>query len=175
LKFNTKRFYKVSNILLGKGDKFLEVVKVVEKTIYNYVYPNVQKNLSYKQEKILKHYGPHIKGNFYDKKNKVYKAFGIITTKEQKKIEKFDSKNKIQTINLSNKNKLSKNLLLIEDKKVNKLELNNSLNNTTIDKQSLENLNKVFDNDSIILKKNSKIAELETLKVLEENKIVNTT
>ena len=165
-----KRYYRISGLHLGgdNGEKFLKIVKVLEKTLYNYIKPNIQKKLNYKQEKVLEHYGSELSGKFYDKQNKVFKGFGIITTKM---FEQVDNSEKMETKSIGHDNFISKGIVIIEDKNIDKHLLINSKDNNIIHKKSLDKLTKEFNNDSLLKLEKNNVAVINTLKIPHNNKI----
>jgi len=164
---NRRRFFHMSRVNLGgnKVKSFLEFGNILSKTIYNYLKLGYQLKLNYKQKEISKHYGSELKGKFIDNQNKESKGFAVVTTKSVYSKKTIDGKEKINSIDIKNGNKLSKEVLLIEDKYIDKEKLNLDHDNLIIDKNSVNNLKNVLNNDLLIDKKFNNEAELYTFKL----------
>ena len=140
-----KRFYRIS-IYNNIKFEFFYAKKFLSKTIFNYLKPNIQNNLKIKEEKIFKHYGNEIDGKFFTVDNKVKVGFSIITSKSQYTLSTIDGEERIESLPIGGNDFISEEVLLVDNKLINKTKMDLDLNNKLSLKQnyiqnSQENIN----------------------------------
>lgn len=166
-----KRFYHVSTIKAIKF-KFFFAKKFLSKTIFNYLKPNVQNKLSSKQEKVLKHYGNEIDGKFITVDNKVKFGFSTITSKNQYTLNTVDGEERIEPLPCGNGNFMSQEILLVNDKYIDKNELNLNVQNTSIDEISIQNSQDNINHFVEVLNlDNKQMAQIYTRDLLDNDSI----
>jgi hypothetical protein len=170
----SKKFYYTSYNFKVKF-KFFYAKKFLSKTIFNYLKPNIQNKLSYKEEKILKHYGNEIDGKFITIDNKVKLGFSTITSKSQYNLNTVDGEERIEPLPISGNNFMSEEVLLVDAKYIDKNELNDYSENFIVKQKyienSQENINHFVKNIEI---NDKEVGEFYTRDILKNDEIRKT-
>jgi len=114
-----KRYYRISNINLGKDKYLIKIGEIIETNLINILKIGVKNKVNSKTEKLLNHKGVEIENKFINNDNKVKKGFLTLTTKDEYKVQNEDKKVKTQkSIKIDNKQKLSQEIVLFDDKDI---------------------------------------------------------
>ena len=167
-----RRFYRISFISLGKGDKFFKVGKVYSNPLLNYLKKNVLIKLNYKQNKIIGHKSNDIDGNFVDKKNKIYIGFNTYTSKDLYNAKVNNQDDTLFSTQIDKNYNLSQEMLLIQKKDLDNNKMIEDINDFNNKQAFIEKIENNIESNNKYIDKN--VVETYTLKIMETTNVEKT-